>query len=312
MTAIEEMTSVRSALFDFAEACCILPYALKQALSKLQKSQEKILLEEQSKLRVCEVKDVAALKETGSRLTGHEQKIDDISLIIKALAYKFSKFEEKQDDVVKLLHSIYHTVSDIDNARKGEESRETARRWRLQQEKEINAALDDSVAAAINHLAEPIHHEYRISGSRPEFHDQNIPWKNSVHCPAEIKLPTDRQLTVEEIKHWTKNELMRYFVTLIKESTVFDRCKIVSDAAKEFSSHLEIGVLPSQLAMLSKHRKGSRVTHLEDCILAYEKLYEERAIYQNRGKDALMNWRKDTEFDPNKRKPWRHAQHYRN
>ncbi|KAL6530941.1 hypothetical protein OROHE_014423 [Orobanche hederae] len=155
-----------------------------------------------------------------------------MSLSLQALADKFSKIEGKQEDVVKLIHSIDSNVSEI-NARKGEEeSCEAARCWRMQQEAEITVALDDSVSAAINHLAIPARHGYRVSGSRPEFHDPNVPWKLSVQSPAEISLPIGCQPSPEEIKRWRKNELMRYFVELIRESTLFDRCKTLSEAAK--------------------------------------------------------------------------------
>ncbi|KAL6547129.1 hypothetical protein OROMI_022850 [Orobanche minor] len=90
--------------------------------------QEQIMLEEQSKLRVCDAKTVVALQVYDSRLTGHDNKIDDMSLFTKALTDKFSKFEEKQDNVLKFLHNIDHTISEIDNSRKGEDSREAARR----------------------------------------------------------------------------------------------------------------------------------------------------------------------------------------
>ncbi|KAL6556848.1 hypothetical protein OROHE_006724 [Orobanche hederae] len=104
---------------------------------------------------------------------------------------------------------------------------------------------------------------------------------------------------------------MRYFVKLIKESTIFDRCKTLAEAAEEFTAHLEKGNLPLQLAILSKHRKGGRVTQPEDWILSYDRSYEGMAIYQNLGQDALVNWWKDTEFDPNRQRPWRHEHQFR-
>ncbi|KAL6554627.1 hypothetical protein OROHE_007366 [Orobanche hederae] len=212
---------------------------------------------------------------------------------------------------MKLLESINSTVSAINARKREEESREAARRWRLQQEEEINAAFDDSIASAISRLGTPARHSYRVSGSRPKFHDPNVPWMNSMQSPAEIKLLTDRQPSPEEIKRWMKNELMRYFVILIRESTVFDRCKTLSDAAKEFTSRLENGVLPMQLAMLSKHKRGDLVTHPEDWIISFDRSYEGRAVYLNRGKDAFENWWKGTKFDPNRRRPWRHEHQYR-
>ncbi|KAL6588249.1 hypothetical protein OROMI_001227 [Orobanche minor] len=167
------------------------------------------------------------------------------------------------------------------NAIKGEEeSGEAARRWRLQKEAEINAAFDDSIAAAINRLGVP-HKGYRVFGSRPEIHDPSIPWKQHVRTPAPFRLPTDLQPSPEDIKQWKKTQLMRYFVKLIRESTIFDRCKTLSEAANEFTARLEKWNLPLQLAMLSKHRKGDRITHPEDWILSYDKSYEGMSIYQN-------------------------------
>ncbi|KAL6577054.1 hypothetical protein OROMI_011330 [Orobanche minor] len=98
---------------------------------------------------------------------------------------------------------------------------------------------------------------------------------------------------------------MRYFAVLVKESTIFDQCKTLAEAATEFTARLEKGNLPLQLAMRSKHRKGDRVTHPEDWILSFDKSYEGMAIYQNRGQDALVNWWKNTEHDPNRQRPWR-------
>ncbi|KAL6582445.1 hypothetical protein OROMI_006459 [Orobanche minor] len=118
--------------------------------------------------------------------------MDDLSLSLQTLADKFNKIKGKQDDVLDLVQRINSHVSQI-NARKGEEeSREAASRWRLQKEAEIDAALEDSIAAAINRLG-ILHQGYRVSGSRPEFHDPSVPWKQHVCPPAPINLPNDRQ-----------------------------------------------------------------------------------------------------------------------
>ncbi|KAL6579422.1 hypothetical protein OROMI_009638 [Orobanche minor] len=179
---------------------------------------------EQAKYSTFSARTAIALKASGTNLTGHDKNLDDLSLSLQTLADKFNKIKGKQDDVLDLVQSINSHVSEI-NARKGEEeSREAARRWRLQKEAEINAAFEDSVAAAINRLGVP-HQGYRVSGSRPEFHDPSVPWKQHVHPPAPIHLPTDRQPSREDIKQWKKTQLMRYFVKLIRESTIFDRCK---------------------------------------------------------------------------------------
>ncbi|KAL6562925.1 hypothetical protein OROHE_005512 [Orobanche hederae] len=208
-----------------------------------------------------------------TKLTGHDKNLDDLSLSLQTLADKFNKIKGKQDNIMDLVHNINSHVSEI-NARKGEEeSREVARCWRLQKEAELNAVFDDSIAAAINRLAVP-RQGYRVSGHRPEHHDSSIPWKQLVQAPPKIRLPTDRQPSPEDIKQWKNNKLMR-------------------------------------LAMLSKHKKGDRITHPEDWILSYDKLYEGMDIYLNRGQDALMNWWKDTEFDPRKQRPWRHEHQFR-
>ncbi|KAL6541127.1 hypothetical protein OROMI_025010 [Orobanche minor] len=115
----EEISSVKGEFSKIAEAFRVLSQDMKQALSNLQQRQEKTMLEDQSKLRVCEGKTVAALQFTDSRLTGHDNKIEDMYVFINSLADKLSKFEEQQDNVLKVLHSIYHTISEI-NARKGE------------------------------------------------------------------------------------------------------------------------------------------------------------------------------------------------
>ncbi|KAL6541178.1 hypothetical protein OROMI_025061 [Orobanche minor] len=254
VSAAEEIGTVKSELSDMVDALRALSQLLKVAISNLQQRQDKILEEEQAKLGVCEAKTVTALKESGSRLTGHDQKINNLSLLVHALADKFSNIKEKHEEIP---------------------------------------------------------HGYRVSGSRPEFHDPNVPWKISVQSPTEINLPTYRQPSPEEIKHWRKNELMRYFVKLIREYTLFDRCKSLSESTKEFDSQLERGVIPLQLAMISKHRKGDRVTHPEDWIISFDKSYERRAVYLNRGKDAFKNWWKDTEFDPKKKQPRRHEHEYK-
>ncbi|KAL6575264.1 hypothetical protein OROMI_012549 [Orobanche minor] len=283
------MGSVKSDLSILVEALQVLPQLLKVVLANIQQQRGNILEKEHVKYSVCEAPTVATLKESGLRLTGHDKNLDNLSLSLQTLADKFSKFKGKQDDVVNLIHNIDSHVSEINTIKGEEESREAARRWRLQQEAEFSAAFDDSISTAINRLATPSHQGYRVSGSRPEFHDPNVPWKQSSQSPAEIRLPTDLQPSPKEIKRWKKNELMRYFVKLIRASTLFDGCKTLSEAAKDFTTRLKRGVLPLQLALFSKHREGDRITHLEDWILSYDKSYEGMAVYLNRGKNALEN-----------------------
>ncbi|KAL6579277.1 hypothetical protein OROMI_009493 [Orobanche minor] len=149
---------------------------LKMALANIQQQKKELLEKEQAKYSTFVARTAIALKESGTKLTGHDKNLDDLSLSLQSLADKFSKIKGKQDDVTDLVHSINSHVSEI-NARKGEEeSREAAHRWRLQKETEMNAAFNDSIAASINRLGIP-HQGYRVSESGPGFRDPNVPWK---------------------------------------------------------------------------------------------------------------------------------------
>ncbi|KAL6531049.1 hypothetical protein OROHE_014118 [Orobanche hederae] len=260
LTNIFSCGGVASDLFNIANALQVLPQLIKVALSNIQQQKKEIMEKEQAKYTTFAARSAIALKASGTKLTGHDKNLDDLSLSFQTLADKFNRIKGKQDDVLDLVQSINSHVSEI-NARKGEEeSREAAHRWRLQKEVEIDAVFEESITAAINRLGAP-HQGYRVSGHRPEHHDPNVPWKQLVRPPPQINLPTDCQPSPGDIKQWKKTQLMRYFVKLIKESTIFDRCKTLAEAAEEFTARLEKGVLPLQLAMLSKHRKGDRITH---------------------------------------------------
>ncbi|KAL6563095.1 hypothetical protein OROHE_005682 [Orobanche hederae] len=310
LSAAEEIGGVTSDLYNIANALQVLPQLIKVALSNIQQQKKEIMEIEQAKYTSFAARSAIALKASGMKLTGHDKNLDDLSLSLQTLADKFNRIKGKQDDVLDLVQSINSHISEI-NARKGEEeSWEAARRWRLQKEAEIDAIFEESITAAINWLGAS-QQRYKVSGSRPEFQDPNVPWKDCVRPPAPVNLPTDRQPSPEEIKQWKKTQLMRYFVKLIREFTIFDRCKTLAEAANEFTARLEKGVLPLQLVMISKHKKGDRVTHPEDWILSYDKSYEGMAIYLNRGQDALVNWWKNTEHDPNKQRPWRHEHQFR-
>ncbi|KAL6557580.1 hypothetical protein OROMI_017930 [Orobanche minor] len=310
LSAAEEIEGVTSDLYNIANALQVLPQLIKVALSNIQQKRKEILETEQAKYTSFAARSAIALKASGTKLTGHDKNLDDLSLSLQTLADKFNNIKGKQDDVLDLVQSINSHVSEI-NARKGEEeSREAARRWRMQKEAELDAVFEESIAAAINRLGAP-QQRYKVSGSRPEFHDPNVPWKDHIRPPAPVNLPTDRQPSPEEIKQWRKTQLMRYFAVLVRESTIFDRCKTLAEAATEFTACLEKGNLPLQLSMRSKHRKGDWVTHPEDWILSFDKSYEGMAIYQNRGQDALVNWWKNTEHDPNRQRPWRHEHQFR-
>ncbi|KAL6576249.1 hypothetical protein OROHE_000030 [Orobanche hederae] len=131
LTASEEMESVNVELTKIAEAFSTLPQDLKEAFAKFQHLEEQSLLEEQSKLRTVESKMVAVLEYTDSRISDHDAKIFEMAKVISSFDDKLSKFEEQQDNVLKVFRSIDHTVSEL-NARKGEghsdSSREPAHR----------------------------------------------------------------------------------------------------------------------------------------------------------------------------------------
>ncbi|KAL6508862.1 hypothetical protein OROHE_021421 [Orobanche hederae] len=254
LSAAEEIGGVTSDLYNIANALQVLPHLIKVALSNIQQQRKEILEKEQAKYTSFAARSAIALKASGTKLTGHDKNLDDLSLSLQTLADKFNRIKGKQDDVLDLVQSINSHVSEI-NARKGEEeSRKAARRWRLQKEAEIYVVFEESITAAINRLGAS-QQRYKVSGSRPEFQDPNVPWKDLIRPPAPVNLPTDRQPSPEEIKQWKKTQLMRYFVVLIRESTIFDRCKTLAEAATEFTARLEKGNLPLQLAMRSKHRK---------------------------------------------------------
>ncbi|KAL6540852.1 hypothetical protein OROMI_024735 [Orobanche minor] len=133
LTAKEEMESVKGELFRIAEVLRTLPQDLKEAFATFEQLEEQNLLEEQSKLRVAESKTVAVLEHTDSRISDHDAKIKNMAKFIISLDEKLAKFEEQQENVLKVLRHIDHTVSEL-NARKGENednhdaNRESARR----------------------------------------------------------------------------------------------------------------------------------------------------------------------------------------
>ncbi|KAL6531441.1 hypothetical protein OROMI_027804 [Orobanche minor] len=133
LTAKEEMESVKGELFRIAEVLRTLPQDLKEAFATFEQLEEQNLLEEQSKLRVAESKTVVVLEHTDSRISDHDAKIKNMAKFIISLDEKLAKFEEQQENVLKVLRHIDHTVSEL-NARKGENedyhdaNRESARR----------------------------------------------------------------------------------------------------------------------------------------------------------------------------------------
>ncbi|KAL6554515.1 hypothetical protein OROHE_007538 [Orobanche hederae] len=261
LSAAEEIGGVTSDLFNIANALQVLPQLIKVALSNIQQKRKEIMEAEQAKFTSFAARSAIAMKACGTKLTGHEKNLDDLYLSFQTLVDKFNNVKGKQDDVLNLVQSINSHVSEID-ARKGEEeSREAARRWRLQKEAELDAVFEESITAAVNRLGAP-QQRYKVSGSRPEFSDPNILWKDLIRPTPQINLPTDRQPSPAEIKQWRKTQLMRYFTVLVKECTIFDRCKNIAKAATEFTARLEKGNLPLQLAMLSAWQVVRRNGHL--------------------------------------------------
>ncbi|KAL6584484.1 hypothetical protein OROMI_003773 [Orobanche minor] len=110
------MSSVKGELSKIAEVL----------FANLQQLEEQSLLEEQLKLHIIESKAIAILEYTDSRISGHDTKIHDMSVFINSLDEKLPKFEEQQDNVLKVLRSIDHTVSEI-NSRKGEVNQDANR-----------------------------------------------------------------------------------------------------------------------------------------------------------------------------------------
>ncbi|KAL6584393.1 hypothetical protein OROMI_003682 [Orobanche minor] len=126
LTASEEMESVKVEMTKIAEAFNTLPHDLKEAFAKFQQLEEQSLLEEQLKLRTVESQTVAVLEYTDSRISDHDAKIHAMTKVITSFDEKHAKFEEQQDNVLKVLRSIDHTVSEI-NARKGEGQPDSSR-----------------------------------------------------------------------------------------------------------------------------------------------------------------------------------------
>ncbi|KAL6566680.1 hypothetical protein OROMI_015084 [Orobanche minor] len=126
LTASEEMESAKVELSRIAVAFSTLPQDLKEAFANFQKLEEQLLLEEQSQLRTVESKTAAVLEYTDSRISDHDTKIHSMAKVISSLDEKLAKFEEQQDNVLKVLRSIDHTVSEL-NARKGESQPDSSR-----------------------------------------------------------------------------------------------------------------------------------------------------------------------------------------
>ncbi|KAL6586234.1 hypothetical protein OROMI_002878 [Orobanche minor] len=103
LTASEEMESVKVELSKIDEAFSTVPQDLKEAFAKFQHLEEQFLLEEQSQLRTDESKTVAVLEYTDSRISDHDAKIHAMAKVISSFDEKLAKFEEHQDNVLKVL-----------------------------------------------------------------------------------------------------------------------------------------------------------------------------------------------------------------
>ncbi|KAL6545063.1 hypothetical protein OROHE_009970 [Orobanche hederae] len=126
LTACEEMDSAKVELSRIVVAFITLPQDLKEAFANFQQLEEQLLLKEQSQLRTVESKTVAVLEYTDSRISDHDSKIHAMAKVISSLDEKLAKFEEQQDNVLKVLRNIDHTVSEL-NARKGEGQPDSSR-----------------------------------------------------------------------------------------------------------------------------------------------------------------------------------------
>ncbi|KAL6584857.1 hypothetical protein OROMI_004146 [Orobanche minor] len=126
LTASEEMESAKVELSRIAVAFSTFPKDQKEAFANFQKLEEQLLLEEQSQLRTVESKTAAVLEYTDSRISDHDAKIHSMAKVISSLDEKLAKFEEQQDNILKVLRSIDHTVSEL-NARKGESQPDSSR-----------------------------------------------------------------------------------------------------------------------------------------------------------------------------------------
>ncbi|KAL6585986.1 hypothetical protein OROMI_002630 [Orobanche minor] len=126
LTTSEEMESAKIELSKIAEAFSTLSQDLKEVFAKFQQLEEQLLLEEQSQMRTAESRTVAVLEYTDSRISDHDAKIHAMAKVISSFDEKLAKFEEQQDNVLKVLRSINHTVSEL-NARKGEGQPDSSR-----------------------------------------------------------------------------------------------------------------------------------------------------------------------------------------
>ncbi|KAL6572641.1 hypothetical protein OROMI_013599 [Orobanche minor] len=85
VSATEEIRSVKSDLSNVADALRVLPQLLKVALANIQQQKKQILEKEQVKYNAFEARTAVALKESGSKLTGHDKNLDNLSVSLQSL-----------------------------------------------------------------------------------------------------------------------------------------------------------------------------------------------------------------------------------
>ncbi|KAL6554589.1 hypothetical protein OROHE_007612 [Orobanche hederae] len=73
VSATEEVGSVKSELSNLADALQVLPHLLKVALSNIQQQKKEILQKEQAKYSMFAARTAISLKESGTKLTGHDK-----------------------------------------------------------------------------------------------------------------------------------------------------------------------------------------------------------------------------------------------
>ncbi|KAL6547967.1 hypothetical protein OROHE_009672 [Orobanche hederae] len=94
LSAAEEIGGVTSALSNIANALQVLPQLIKVALSDIQQQKKELLEKEQAKYTSFAARSAIALKVSGTKLTGHDKNLDDLSLSLQTLTDKFNKIKK--------------------------------------------------------------------------------------------------------------------------------------------------------------------------------------------------------------------------
>ncbi|KAL6550183.1 hypothetical protein OROMI_020671 [Orobanche minor] len=93
LSAVEEIGGVTSDLFNIANALQVLPQLIKVALSNIQQQKKEIMEKEQAKYTTFVARSAIALKASGTKLTGHDKNLDDLSLSLQTLDDKFNRIK---------------------------------------------------------------------------------------------------------------------------------------------------------------------------------------------------------------------------